>query len=166
MLKVDVSKLLEKVGNVERFDQSYDLELVEKDYQFQKPIELELQLLSTGESIVVQGNISGKYTAVCNRCLKEYPVDINIEIEEEYRKVTTMEQDSKMIEVELGEEDFILAIDDEGYIDLEELIRQNILVNMPIQLICREACPGLPQMADNKEAKTDPRWDNLRNLQK
>ncbi|NLW10472.1 MAG: DUF177 domain-containing protein [Clostridiaceae bacterium] len=72
-------------------------------------------------------------TGICDRCLRSARQEYEISIDEQYRRSTgSTEMD------ESGE--FY------GYaghsIDIDQAIRDNLLLNTPVQLLCRDACPG------------------------
>jgi len=67
---------------------------------------------------------------------------------------------------ELGDDDFVYKIDEDGKIDLHEAIRQNIIVDLPMRFICKENCPGITEMKDSKEKEIDPRLEKLKELKK
>ena len=63
-----------------------------------------------------------------------------------------------------GLEEEIGAIDELHQLDLAEPIRQVAIVALPIKLICREDCPGLPEQADLADGQGDPRFEALERL--
>ncbi len=46
-------------------------------------------------------------------------------------------------DVELVEKDFTVAGGDEGEVDLQELVMEQIFLSLPMRLLCREDCLGL-----------------------
>ena len=85
----------------------------------------------------------------------------------------TPENYTKAKEAELGGEDLEVSVFDGNEIDLTELVREQILLNLPIQVFCQENCRGLcPKCGANqnlidckcKENEIDPRWASLKNL--
>ncbi|MGQ0540872.1 MAG: DUF177 domain-containing protein, partial [Blastocatellia bacterium] len=67
--------------------------------------------------------------------------------------------------------DVDLLIDDS--LDLNEIVREQILLNLPQQIFCKEDCKGLcPKCGANinlidcncNETEIDPRWAALNNL--
>jgi len=118
----------------------------------------------------VQGKISGKIEIECNRCLQaaemhlEFPFDAVFVTAENY----TQEK-----EAELKAGDLEVSIFEGDKLDLTELTREQILLNLPTQVFCREDCQGLCQKCganlnlidcNCEEEKIDPRWSALKNL--
>lgn len=118
----------------------------------------------------VQGKISARVEAECNRCLQaaelalEFPFDAVFVTAENYTQEKEAELKAGDLEVSLFEGDRI---------DLTELAREQILLNLPTQVFCRENCEGLCQKCganlnlincNCEENEIDPRWSKLNDL--
>lgn len=97
---------------------------------------------NTGKNIVVRGEFKTTVELECGRCLKPFRMDISVPIEEALSLAEAV--------VELDEEDEHEPADEEADVlfidnvfDLNELIRQSILINIPIRPLCSEECKGL-----------------------
>lgn len=123
---------------------------------------------------IVQTDVSGKISAAvlleCTRCLTE--VERNLEFPFEAAFMSP-EYYSDAKETELGEEDLNISPLEDGKIDLKELAREQILLNLPEQVFCRENCKGLCDKCganrnlincNCEEKETDPRWAALNDL--
>ena len=77
----------------------------------------------------------------CSRCLKNYTVPISIEFEEEFSREPFSPKGKG--EIELHNEDFVSPIGDDNMIDLTELIRQEMLLSLPMKTLCSESCQGI-----------------------
>ena len=86
MLNVDVSQMLEHVGETQQVEMPYEIKLAEDDFKVISPVELKLTLLSTGNSILVQGTIGGTLELICSRCLEPFQQRFKVAVEEEYKK--------------------------------------------------------------------------------
>lgn len=85
----------------------------------------------TPQGIFVQGEFQGNTPAECVRCLIDFTQPLKANFEELYafdkRSVT-----------ESG-----LLLPEDANIDLEPIVREYLLIEMPISPICREDCKGL-----------------------
>lgn len=85
----------------------------------------------TPQGIFVQGDFQGNAPAECVRCLTDFDQTLHALFEELYafdkRSVT-----------ESG-----LVLPEDANIDLEPLVREYLLIEMPISPICRPDCKGL-----------------------
>jgi uncharacterized protein len=126
------------------------------------PIELDLRLESVVEGVLVSGSATVEVRGECVRCLGEISDELEVDIQELY--------------VYPGvEPDDDLASRLEGdLIDLEPLLRDEVVLDLPFQPLCRDDCLGLcvecgANLNDNPDhrhaAGLDPRWDALRGLE-
>ena len=123
-----------------------------------------------GTKIHVRGTIVADADLVCTRCAE--PLTDHLEIPFEDVFVSAAEEASEQdLEVEASDLDEQIVEGNE--IDLTEIIREQILLNLPEQVLCREDCKGLcPQCGANRnlidcdcgEDEIDPRWAALKNL--
>ncbi len=77
--------------------------------------------------------------------------------------------------VELQKDDLIRSVYEGDAVDLDELVREQILLALPTRTLCREECKGLcPECGANLNAgecdcaqkEIDPRWAALADLKK
>jgi len=85
----------------------------------------------TPQGIFVQGEFRGKTPAECVRCLTEFRQTLHATFEELYAF------DKRSI-TESG-----LILPEDANVDLEPIIREYLLIEMPISPICRPDCKGL-----------------------
>jgi uncharacterized protein len=126
------------------------------------PVELDLRLESVVEGVLVSGSATVEVRGECVRCLGDISDELEVGIQELY--------------VYPGvEPDDDLASRLEGdLIDLEPLLRDEVVLDLPFQPLCRDDCSGLcvecganlnNDPAHRHEARLDPRWEALRGLE-
>jgi uncharacterized protein len=120
----------------------------------------------------VEGRISGEIEAECTRCLREVRLKIDVPLKAAF---VTEENYTSEKEAELRQGDLDVSIFDGEKIDLADLVREQILLELPTQILCREDCKGLCQKCganlnevncNCEENEIDPRWSALKNLKK
>lgn len=118
----------------------------------------------------VEGTIRVKAEIECTRCLQPVEKDLEIPFKVSY---ITPENLTEEKETELNAEDLDVAVYEGDKIDLGELVREQIILNLPEQFFCSENCKGLcdkcganRNLIDCKceEKEIDPRWAALKNL--
>jgi len=118
----------------------------------------------------VRGEIATKIEIDCTRCLEPTEQELKIPFEVSF---VTPEYDIQAKEAELNKSDLEIAVFEGDELDLTELVREQILLNLPEQTFCREDCKGLcPKCGQNRnlidckceEDEIDPRWAALRDL--
>ncbi len=118
----------------------------------------------------VQGNISANIELECSRCLRPAEMSLYFPFDAVF---VTAENYTQEKEAELRADDLEVSVFEGDRIDLTELAREQILLNVPTQVFCREDCEGLCQKCganlnlincNCKEEETDPRWSALKKL--
>jgi len=128
-------------------------------------------LPNTLGEIRVRGHVKVRMRCECDRCLEpaEFPVDSNFDLF--YRPAVEDDYDE---EVAIDEGESEIAFYEGGGIDLKEILREYILLALPMQRVCREDCHGMcPICGQNRnlvdcgcQLKTeDDRWSALKKLQ-
>ena len=128
-------------------------------------------LAHTQGEIRVRGHLAVTMRCDCNRCLEPavFPIDSRFDLF--YRPAGLAEDDE---EVEIDEGQAEIAFYEGDGIVLEDVLREHVLLSMPMQRVCREDCQGMcPICGQNRnlincgcEAKlVDDRWSALKKVQ-
>ena len=130
------------------------------------PVELELTLESVVEGIWVSGTADVEVTAECSRCLDPITWSETVGIEQLYRYPAT-DARGALIGREEDEDDDTPEVVDES-IDLEEPLRDAVVLALPLAPLCSPDCAGIcPECGERLEhgphdhPVTDPRWSSL-----
>ncbi len=124
-----------------------------------------------GSHLLIDGQITSRVTLNCSRCLKAFEIEQKIDLHFSARNYSGGQESLDMVILDAQPDEIILTADE---LDLGELIVQEILLDLPLQPLCTEDCPGLcPRcgrlkgsvecQCDQKKA-IDPRWQKLRSL--
>jgi len=86
------------------------------------------------KSVIVEGDVKGNIILKCGRCLENFkkPIDINF---------ATVYKEKQAFTEEDEESGYNLYKNNE--IDTYNYIRETLILEMPIKLICKEDCKGL-----------------------
>ncbi|MCM3900211.1 MAG: DUF177 domain-containing protein [Pyrinomonadaceae bacterium] len=124
----------------------------------------------TGHKVVVEGEFAAIAQTECDRCLKAMELPISSEFRVEY---VTAEAYLALETAELTDEDLALSIFDGEFIDVDEIVREQLLLAIPTHAICQESCKGFcPVCGTDRNvtdcncnaAEIDPRWTGLKDL--
>jgi len=124
---------------------------------------LDLRVESVVEGMLATGRVSGSLTAQCVRCLDPVEVELDADFQELYY------YDAQDLTAEEAEEALLVV---EDLIDVEPLVHDAVMLELPLQPLCSEECPGLcaecgARLADDPEHRhdaVDPRWAALSGL--
>lgn len=143
-MKLDLSEIATHLGKRIRYDiDEPPIEDLGPGLKELDRIKGDVTFSNTGSNIVVRGKFHTAVELDCGRCLQPYRIELELPIEEELPisgRPPWVEEEVE--EEELPEEEKEPLFVDNIF-DLEELLRQSILVAVPIKPLCSEACKGL-----------------------
>lgn len=159
------------------FARTYELgeiDLNDEIAQVAGPLTIKGTARQTAGGASVTGDLESQLKVACDRCLQPLEVAIRTSFNADYVTLNVYEQAQlSNVEHELTQNDLSLSIYDGEHIDLDELIREQILLNLPAKQLCRENCAGLCEKCGaNKNTNNcacetteiDPRWSALKEL--
>ena len=123
---------------------------------------LHLRLESVMEGVLVTGDLDVPVIGSCARCLEPIEDTLHLDVQELYAyEGSTTEATSEEDEVRRIEGDFL---------DLEPLVRDTVVLSLPLAPVCTEDCAGLcvdcgqrldDLPADHSHEVVDARWAGL-----
>jgi len=127
-------------------------------------------LPNTGGEIRLAGHLAVRMEAECDRCLDvaEYPVDVDFDL---FYEPARSGPEGQEVALDAGESE-VDFYQGEG-LELENVLREQILLALPMQRTCREDCKGIcPVCGQNRNLAEcgcqlkapDDRWAALRDL--
>lgn len=126
-----------------------------------------------GRDVVVNGRVRAGLVAECARCLADTPVEVETRFSS-LLVARSADLRPEPDEVELTPEDLEREFYSGDVIALDDAVRETLLLEIPMQLLCSEECPGIavPEEiagpADLREAEkvsgVDPRLAPLLKL--
>ena len=159
---VDIAELNRQPGVRRRFEQtgpapeSYALDSAEV---VASRIGLDLWLEVAGQELIASGHVAIEWRGPCRRCLEVQDGSTVVEVREIFQHHP------------VDGETYPLSDDQ---VDLEPMIRETVLLNLPVAPLCREDCAGpdpdrFPTTVETEsdtviEPLPDPRWGALAQL--
>jgi uncharacterized protein len=128
-------------------------------------IELDLRLESVMEGVLVSGTAVVPLAGECGRCLETVSDALTVDVQELFAypesttDVTTQEDEAARMEGDL--------------LDLEPVLRDAVVLALPLTPLCRQDCAGLCAACgerlddlpeDHAHSAPDPRWTALQGL--
>ncbi|MGQ0679070.1 MAG: YceD family protein [Actinomycetota bacterium] len=164
-LLIDVSGLIGRTGTTKRWEKMGAIDgllngmgrVDESD-----PVEVDLDLTGTGEGIAVSGRASGRFVLNCSRCLIEYREGFALQLDEKF-----------YLDPESAESKDGYQVEDNLTVDLEPMLRDAIVLSLPITPVhsvqCRGLCPVCGADLNNSDCRHDQepvdfRWAPLKGL--
>ena len=164
--RVDLRELGRRAGSMQELERTapapegWKVELI--GVPVGAPVDARLRLESVMEGVLVSGEVDVPLVGSCARCLEEIEDTLTLDVQELYAyEGSTTEETS--------EEDEVRLVDGE-YIDLEPMLRDAVVLSLPLAPVCDENCAGLcagcgqrldDLPADHTHEQADPRWAGL-----
>ena len=129
-------------------------------------------LANTLGEIRIKGHLKVRMGSDCDRCLEpaQFPVDGDFDLF--YRPAAEVTGEEEEVEIDPGETE--IAFYEGAGIELKDVLREYVVLAMPMQRICREDCQGIcPACGQDRNAvkcgcevkPEDDRWAALKKLQ-
>jgi uncharacterized protein len=127
-----------------------------------RPVALDLRLESVVEGVLVSGTLTAPVTGECARCLTPVTDTVTVELTELFAYPDSATDRT-------SEEDEVSHLVGD-MLDLEPVVRDALVLDLPLSPLCREDCRGLcvgcgvaldDLPDDHTHTTTDPRWAAL-----
>jgi uncharacterized protein len=136
-----------------RFDQispsgnHYEVRSIEglasqQDFIVKGPLAAQYTLQRKGDDKVeMQGRLKACLSLNCDRCLASYDIEVDTELQVLFE---TASSDSRRLqEVECTISDLDSIVLDEPVVDLDDVLRQQLYLALPVKSLCSEQCKGI-----------------------
>lgn len=169
-MRIELENLEGSKGDFAHVYQPDDLNPVDERVSLIAPAAVNGKVRLSGSQVFVNGHIETRAQVECDRCLKaiELPVDTDFNLE------YISDSDYESTEAaELSEDDLLVSVFDGKAIDVDEIVKEQILLAVPTRMLCREDCKGIcPECGSDRNTgecncvtnDIDPRWAALKNL--
>ncbi|WP_430882832.1 YceD family protein [Fusibacter sp. JL216-2] len=127
-----------------------------------KPVRLEGQVYKVDDDVLVDVTYEVELKLSCDRCLKDVTMKIDGRITRDILEEQHQDPDHEAMQILIDHE-----------LDLQYVLKEDLLLNMPMQVLCDPECQGLcpvcgadlntdPCDCDNE--KIDPRLEGLKDF--
>jgi uncharacterized protein len=160
-----------------RFDETFQpgqIDFTGEDLEQGSPLcaagSAEVLTHSDGE-VRIQGKYTVEMRAQCDRCLggARFPLDAGFDLF--YQPMSSIAREE---EVQIGPGEAEIGFYEGGGMELEGILREQVLLALPMQRVCREDCKGICPVCGRNRNETacdcriesaDDRWGALRNVE-
>ena len=122
-----------------------------------------LEFRSMGDFIEARGNVQGKITLECDRCLNKYTHNLDFDINETFAKSSLMDEYGS--ELELTDGQFITDLNGAKEIDVYDLLYQSVILSLPNKKVCGINCNEGLFVSEDDIKTHDTRMDVFKNIQ-
>lgn len=168
-MKIDITSIL--AGQKKTVDFSYEIDLSEEGSPIPpegvapvSPIRVSGKVTDIGSCLSLASSAEMDYEAVCDRCADKLSGTVTIQLEKLIAggDIASLEDDSDYV------------IEENGLIDIDHDLLEEVMLGFPSQLLCRPDCKGICTKCGcnfnyesckcSEEKEIDPRWQALAQL--
>lgn len=165
-MKINISKLLDSSQIEVKVNTNLTLGTIEfygKKLKFSSETLFDGGVYKADKEIFISGNLAYEYVDTCDRCLKKFSVK-----KETYVNTKVVKNNE-----ELQQSEELATFCENNNVDLEEVIINTILLDLPMKTICDENCKGFcgkcgknlnEGQCDCDDIDIDPRLAKLKEL--
>lgn len=134
------------------------------------PSHAHLKVERNGEEVSVKGEIESTVLLQCSRCLVEYDSDLSFDVDLLYHSIKEINREETH---QISEDEVGIGFYRNDELDVTEVVREQIILRLPMKPLCREDCRGLCpvcgidlnlQQCDCRREFIDPRLEALKRL--
>ena len=109
-------------------------------YEIVAPVDLEFDIHKDKDRFRLVGRVRTELELTCSRCAEPYRLPVDAAFDQRYLPAS---EASTQAESEVEEDDLETSYYSEDQIDLNELMREQFYLALPMKPLCREDCRGL-----------------------
>jgi uncharacterized protein len=144
-MTLDLSEIVHHTGMTSSVDVKQEC-LNDPEIICLEPLEGRIDFRNSGNLLMIDGDVAATVELTCDRCLEAIPWTTTLHLEERFPLEDVINPPREPTE----EQEFdntvssVVHLDaSKPILDLDELIRQQLLTQVPMQVLCDEACRGL-----------------------
>jgi uncharacterized protein len=172
-MRIEVEKLTERGESLARVYTPDELPLEDEFARVVTDVRVEGRASRRGGEVLVAGTIDTAVELRCDRCANPIPFPVKLDFKAELVAAAPGEVGAEA--TELQAEDLDRSFFDGEFVEVDDLVREQILLALPARQLCRDECKGLcptcgidlnAQPCDCAHGETDPRWSALAEIKK
>ena len=169
-MRIELENLEGGKGDFAHVYKPEELNPVDERVQLTEPAAVTGKVRLSGNEVFVNGHVDTRAQVECDRCLKPVELPVSTDFALEY--ITGAEYASSGT-AELTEAEMSVSVFDGHAIDVDEVVKEQILLAVPTRMLCRDDCKGIcPECGRDLNTgecncvkdDIDPRWAALKNL--
>lgn len=157
-------------GDFAHVYQPEELNPIDERVNLSQPATVSGKIRLSRNEVSVAGHVETQAQLDCDRCLKPVQLPVSADFALEY--ITGADYESSSVAA-LSEEEMTVSVFDGEAIDVDEIVKEQILLAVPARTLCQEDCKGIcPQCGVDLNTgqcncaadEVDPRWAALKKL--
>ena len=169
-MRIELENLEGGKGDFAEVYQPEDLNPVDERVVLIEPASVIGKVRLSGNQVFVSGHVETRAQVECDRCLQPVAIPVNADFTLEYISGSDYESSET---AELTEAEMTVSVFDGEALDVDEIVKEQVLLAVPTRMLCREDCKGIcPECGADRNTgecdcvtnDIDPRWAALKDL--
>jgi uncharacterized protein len=139
-MQLDLTRYRQPLNHFSRTFQPDDVGQEGDAYRIVAPVQLDFEIHKDKEKFRLVGTARTELELPCSRCLEPFRMPVDSSFDLRFLPATEMAADE---EKEVQEDDLETSYYRDDQIDLNELLREQFYLALPMKPLCREDCKGL-----------------------
>ena len=165
---IDISTIVKSINKETTIETELTLTSFESrlgDYPILKKQPISFHISNVENAAVhITGTVDIDIAIPCSRCLEEVPTDFHLVFDKKFPL-----EDADASEEEMDEADYMKGFQ----LDIDKMVYDEILVNWPMKVLCREDCKGIckkcgtnlnVKTCDCEKSELDPRMAAIQDI--
>lgn len=169
-MKIELKRTSEDFSEKHQLEEGPEvLGLKAEGAAFEDPVKVELTIAKSQDQLICRGQVRTRVRLECSRCLAEYPHGLSSTLD------FVIDLSGNPDGTKSEEEGYFFADQSSAFFEIDDLVREAVILSVPFKPLCSENCKGLCPVCGtdlNRSAcscakkDVDPRWDQLRGFLK
>jgi uncharacterized protein len=169
-MRIELENLEGSKGDFAHVYQPADLNPIDERISLTEQAIVTGKVRLAGNEVFVNGHVDTRANVECDRCLQPIETPVNADFALEYISGSEYESGST---AELTEAEMSVSVFDGNAIDVDEIVKEQVVLAVPTRMLCREDCKGIcPECGSDRNTgdcsctkdDIDPRWAALKNI--
>ena len=168
-MRLELSHFRQPETEYKKVFQPTDLVTAEEEYRITAPVDLRMVIHKDHDRFRLVGTVKTELELDCSRCLEPFKLPVDREFDLRFLPAGAAEpetDDDDDEETEVEDDDVAITFYRDEQIDLNELLREQFYLTLPMKPLCSEACKGIcPQCGTNRNTAPcdcNPQWEDPR----
>lgn len=166
-MRLELSHFRQPETEFHRVFQPAELPDGDEEYRVTAPVDLRMVIHKDQDRFHLVGSVKTELELACSRCLEPYKMPVDREFDLRYLPAGAgaAEPDDED-ETEIEDDDVSITFYRDEQIDLNELLREQFYLALPMKPLCSADCQGIcPQCGTNRNTAPcdcNPQWEDPR----
>jgi uncharacterized protein len=168
-MRLELSHIRQPETDFTKVFQPAEAQGEDEEYRVTAPVELRMVIHKDHDRFRLVGSVKTELELACSRCLEPFTMPIDRDFDLRYLPAGAVDgaQDGDEDEGdEVEDDDVAVTFYRDEQIDLNELLREQFYLALPMKPLCKEDCKGIcPQCGTNRNAAPcdcNPHWEDPR----